>query len=120
MDNKEVRNKLILAAALTGLVVGTSLVSSNNAFAGEKVKNSKAGGSKCGGGSCGENMGKKKGHKASCGENMGKKKGHKAKCGDMSKKKDCAEGDKECTKANMKKKKMKAGAKCADGSCGNK
>ena len=106
MDNKEVRNKLILAAALTGLVVGTSLVSSNNAFAGEKVKNSKAGGSKCGGGSCGENMGKKK--------------GHKAKCGDMSKKKDCAEGDKECTKANMKKKKMKAGAKCADGSCGNK
>jgi len=92
----DAKKKLIMAAALTGLVAGVTL-NSKVAFAGDHKASAKAekkGDAKCADGSCGDKKDKKAG----------------AKCADGS----C--GDK---KAKDKKKK-KAGAKCADGSCGDK
>lgn len=92
----DTKKKLILAAALTGLVTGVTL-NSKVAFAGDHNKSAKAekkAGAKCADGSCGDKKEKKAG----------------AKCADSS----C--GDKK----GKDKKKKKAGAKCADGSCGDK
>ena len=101
MENKKIRNKVILAAALTGLVAGATLMGTSDVFAGDKTKAEKGDKHKCADGSCGDKKGKRKGHM----------KGDKEKCADGS----C--GDK---KGKMMGKKKGHDMKCADGSCGNK
>jgi len=92
----DTKKKLVMAAALAGLIGGVTL-NSKVAFAGDKAgatKAEKKAGAKCADGSCGDKKEKKA----------------KAKCADGS----C--GDKK----DKDKKKKKSGAKCADGSCGDK
>lgn len=91
MNSKKTRNKLILAAAVSGLVLGTGgLVQDANA--GEKEATKKADGSRCG-------------------DKM-KKKAGEGKCAAGK----CAEGM--C--AGSKSKKKSGDHKCGDGSCGDK
>lgn len=86
MDSKNnTRNKLILAAAVTGLVMGTGAIS-QEAQAGGKEGSKKSDGHKCGAGGCSDK--KKKSGDAKCADgscnSKDKKKKGDAKCADGS------------------------------------